>query len=91
MAFIDRPQRVWFRRALFQVHLWAGVAIGLYVIAICISGGVLVFEQDLLDDTHRTGAPADHQLSFGEAAAAADADRNHVQPNGDSSPQVDLE
>jgi uncharacterized iron-regulated membrane protein len=35
------------RRALFQIHLWTGLGIGLYVIAISISGSVLVFRNDL--------------------------------------------
>jgi len=38
-----RPQQVWLRRLLFQVHLWAGLALGLYVFAICVSGSALVF------------------------------------------------
>ncbi len=71
MGFIDRPQRVWFRRALFQVHLWAGVAIGLYVIAISLSGSILVFQQDLLDDTVPAAASSARRLSFGQAAELA--------------------
>src|SRR5712691_2325964 len=71
MGFIDRPQRVWFRRALFQVHLWAGVAIGLYVIAISLSGSILVFQQDVLDDTQQTIGTASPALSFGQAVELA--------------------
>jgi uncharacterized iron-regulated membrane protein len=37
------PQQVWLRRALFQVHLWTGIAAGIYVVAICVSGSALVF------------------------------------------------
>jgi uncharacterized iron-regulated membrane protein len=71
MGFIDRPQRVWFRRALFQIHLWAGVGIGLYVIAISLSGSILVLEQDLLDDTHTSVSSIQKPISFGEAVALA--------------------
>src|SRR5579862_2678811 len=39
----QQPQKVWLRRALFQVHLWTGVAMGLYILAISISGSALVF------------------------------------------------
>ena len=67
MGFIDRPQRVWFRRALFQVHLWAGVGIGLYVIAISLSGSILVFQEEVLDDTQPTVGIASPSLSFGQA------------------------
>ena len=50
MGFIHRPHVLWWRKALFQAHLWIGVCIGLYNIAICFTGSVLVFEQDLLND-----------------------------------------
>lgn len=33
----------WLRRALFQVHLWTGLAIGLYAVAISVSGSILVY------------------------------------------------
>jgi uncharacterized iron-regulated membrane protein len=46
--FIHRPQQVWLRRALFQVHLWTGVAVALYIIAIGVSGSILVFKEELL-------------------------------------------
>jgi uncharacterized iron-regulated membrane protein len=34
------------RKFMFQVHLWTGLAVGLYVVAICLSGSVLVFRQE---------------------------------------------
>lgn len=59
MGFILRPHVLWWRKALFQVHLWLGVCIGLYVIAICVTGSVLVFEQNLLNDRPPlSGSPA---------------------------------
>jgi len=30
--WLRQPQRVWLRRAIFQIHLWTGLAIGLYVV-----------------------------------------------------------
>lgn len=51
MGYIDKPHALWWRKALFQIHLWTGTIIGLFIIAICISGSVLVFEQTLLNDT----------------------------------------
>ena len=52
MTFIERwfhrPQNVWLRRALFQVHLWTGIGIGLYIFAICVSGSALVFRTELI-------------------------------------------
>jgi len=46
------PQQVWLRRALFQVHLWTGIALGLYVVAICISGSALVFRDKAFKSLH---------------------------------------
>lgn len=45
--WIRQPQRVWLRRALFQVHLWTGLAIGLYVVVLSLSGSVLVYRTEL--------------------------------------------
>jgi uncharacterized iron-regulated membrane protein len=42
-----RPQRVWLRRALFQVHLWSGIGIGLYIFMISVTGSVLVYRNEL--------------------------------------------
>jgi len=35
------------RRALFQVHLWCGVGLSLYILVICISGSAVVFRREL--------------------------------------------
>lgn len=55
MGFLDRPQMVWWRKALFQVHLWAGVIAAIYMIAISVSGSILVYQRDLQDDAPRLG------------------------------------
>ena len=34
------------RKILFQIHLWTGLGVGLYVVAICVSGSVLVFRNE---------------------------------------------
>ena len=49
MSFLNRPQITWIRKAVFQVHLWAGIALGLYVAAVCASGSALVFKSDVVD------------------------------------------
>ena len=41
------PQRVWLRKALFQVHLWTGVGVGLYVVIISLTGTVLIYRSEL--------------------------------------------
>jgi uncharacterized iron-regulated membrane protein len=34
------------RRIFFQIHLWSGLLIGLYVVAICATGSLLVFRNE---------------------------------------------
>jgi len=41
--FVRRPQGVWVRKAIFQIHLWTGIAMGLYIVAISVSGSALFF------------------------------------------------
>ncbi len=41
------PQRVWLRKAFFQVHLWTGVGVGLYVVLISLTGTVLIYRSEL--------------------------------------------
>jgi uncharacterized iron-regulated membrane protein len=41
------PQVSWLKRALFQVHLWLGIAIGLYVLFITITGSAVVFRREM--------------------------------------------
>src|SRR5690606_35611307 len=38
---------LWLRRALFQVHMWTGLALGLYLIVVSVSGSALVFRSEL--------------------------------------------
>jgi uncharacterized iron-regulated membrane protein len=45
--WIRQPQRVWLRRAIFQIHLWTGLAIGLYVVMLSLTGSVLVYRNEL--------------------------------------------
>ena len=52
MTFLDRPRSVFWRRALFQVHLWAGVLAALYVIVVCVTGAALVFRINLQRAVH---------------------------------------
>ena len=51
-AFLYRPQSVFFRRALFQVHLWAGIVAGLYLVVVCATGAALVFRIDMQRAAH---------------------------------------
>src|SRR5580704_12249928 len=42
-----RPQNIWLRKALFQVHLWTGIGLGLYVLLMSVSGSALIFRREL--------------------------------------------
>ena len=46
-SFLRRPQRVFFRRALLQIHLWAGIVLSIYVALIGVTGSILVFRSEL--------------------------------------------
>src|SRR3954469_21260714 len=48
MGFWKQPQKTFLRRAMFQVHLWTGVAVGVYIIFISVTGSAVVFRRDLL-------------------------------------------
>lgn len=43
----SRPQNIWVRRALFQIHLWSGIAAGVYLLLISVTGSLLVFRIEL--------------------------------------------
>jgi uncharacterized iron-regulated membrane protein len=45
--WVRRPQKIWLRRAFFQVHLWSGIAVGLYIFMISVTGSVLVYWNEL--------------------------------------------
>ena len=46
-TFLYRPQSSFFRRALFQVHLWTGIVAGSYIFVVCVTGAALVFRIDM--------------------------------------------
>ncbi len=45
--WVRQPQTLWIRRALFQVHLWMGLAIGLYIVLLSVTGSALVYRVEL--------------------------------------------
>lgn len=42
--WLQAPQTTFFRRALFQIHLWMGIAFGLYVLVISVSGSAILLK-----------------------------------------------
>jgi len=45
--WIWQPRTVWLRKATFQLHLWSGIGIGLYVLLVSVTGSVLVYRNEL--------------------------------------------
>ena len=45
--WVQHPQKMWLRKALFQVHLWSGISFGLYIFMISVTGSVLVYRNEL--------------------------------------------
>lgn len=52
---VHRPRNLFLRKALFQVHLWAGIAFSLYMVVIALTGAILVFEDELTATTLPAG------------------------------------
>jgi uncharacterized iron-regulated membrane protein len=62
-AFFYKPQSVFLRRALFQVHLWTGILVGLYIFVVCVTGAALVFRINLQRAVHpELFTPSDGEL-----------------------------
>ena len=74
-----RPQNTALRKVVFQIHLWTGIAIGLYLLVVCITGAALVFRIHL----QRAAFPHLFVATTGEPADAATVlDRlRNVYPN----------
>ena len=47
IRWLRQPQRVWLRRAKFQVHLWTSLALGLYLVVLSLTGSALVYRVGL--------------------------------------------
>jgi len=79
--FLYRPQNVFLRKAIFQVHLWTGVLVGLYVFVVCVTGAALVFRIDLQRALHpdlftpAVGTPADAATILESVRGAFPGDR----------------
>jgi uncharacterized iron-regulated membrane protein len=72
--WLRQPQTLWLRKALFQVHLWTGIGVGLYIVLISLTGSVLVYRNELYRAaTPKPVAvhPSGTRLSEGELKTAA--------------------
>jgi uncharacterized iron-regulated membrane protein len=72
--WLQQPQRVWLRRAMFQIHLWTGLALGLYIVMLSLTGSALVYRNELnrwLATPRPQFDPAAKRLTKDEMTAAA--------------------
>jgi hypothetical protein len=54
--WVRQPQKIWLRRTLFQVHLWSGLAVGLYILMMSMTGSVLVYSTWIMRTTNAPSA-----------------------------------
>ena len=48
-SWLHAPQRVWLRRAIFQIHLWLGILLAAYSVVIGLTGAILIFQEEIED------------------------------------------
>jgi uncharacterized iron-regulated membrane protein len=75
--WLQQPQRVWLRRALFQIHLWSGLALGLYIVVLSLTGSALVYRRELVarfTTPIPQPEPSRDRLSTDQLRATAQAD-----------------
>jgi len=46
-TWVEHPDRLWLRRAMFQLHFWVGAAVSAYVFLMSVTGSVIVFRDQL--------------------------------------------
>ncbi len=71
-TILHHPRKLWLRKALFQVHLWAGILLALYVVVISLSGSILVFQDEIrLVSLQHTPLDRAHVASISTVIACA--------------------
>jgi len=48
---VHSPRKLFLRRAVFQIHLWTGILMSLYIVIIALTGAILVFEDEFTSIT----------------------------------------
>ncbi|HEY0308725.1 MAG TPA: PepSY-associated TM helix domain-containing protein [Acidobacteriaceae bacterium] len=66
-TLLHHPRKIRLRRALFQIHLWVGVLLSVYIAVIGLSGSVIVFEEE-----YRHAALRGYQYDPAQVAPLAD-------------------
>jgi uncharacterized iron-regulated membrane protein len=69
------PQRVFLRRAIFQIHLWSGVLLAIYAIVIGLTGSALIFK----DEIERATQPSLYHVAPGTQQVTLDTTVRRIQ------------
>jgi len=43
----NQPKKHWARKVMFQVHLWLGIILGVFIAIVCVSGAIVVFRVEM--------------------------------------------
>ncbi|MCC6343422.1 MAG: PepSY domain-containing protein [Bryobacterales bacterium] len=72
---VNKPRTLAPRKWLFQIHLWVGLFVGLYAIAIGVSGTILVFREEIVESSlhqyREVPTPRGAPLAAGDEIVAA--------------------
>ena len=74
-SWLRSPQRVFLRRAIFQVHLWLGILLAIYSVVIGLTGSALVFKEEIEQATQ----PRLYHVSQGPQQITLDAAVRRIQ------------
>src|SRR6516164_10313752 len=72
--WVSQPQTLWLRKAIFQVHMWSGIGLGLYVLVVSVTGSIVVYSNELYFAATRPPVvltPSGPRLTEDELKAAA--------------------
>jgi uncharacterized iron-regulated membrane protein len=47
LRYFRKCPSLWLRKAIFQIHLWTGIGLGIYVVLISVSASAVVFRNEL--------------------------------------------
>jgi uncharacterized iron-regulated membrane protein len=89
--WVQRPQSLWVRKMVFQIHLWLGIGAGLYVAVISISGSLIVFHPDfprtiVVADEGRPRLPVEELEQYVRRAYPACEILSVADPQGPNQP-----
>jgi uncharacterized iron-regulated membrane protein len=74
MQWVRQPHKLWLRRALFQIHLWTGIGLGLYIVMLSVTGSAIVARREITNWLVPRSVPSTQgkrmsQLELTQAAA----------------------